>query len=331
MAERAETNVRQIVHRAARWYPANEAVVDGIQRLTYAELQDQVRRMAALLHSLGVRKGDRVALLMHPSAAHVIALFGAIELGAIPCALHLRESAALLQAVVERLSPRVLVYDAALDELASELQRRVPLITGAVRAASAISPPEKLEAGSDPLIPRDLANWEMDFEPMPIAEDETAAIVLSSGTTGVPKGIMHSHRALVESARGGAQLWRINARSSIINLSTTAFIGWYNCALPFLNASAKLVFQNQWDPQQYLETCQRERTTVAFLVPTMWRMVMKLPVEDYDLGAIRLAGYAGEPIDAGTLRAIQERVCPDVLNMYGTTETGSCAGGTVLY
>lgn len=331
MAERAETNIRQIVHRGARWYPTNEAVVDGVQRLTYAELQDQVRRMAALFHSLGVRKGDRVALLMHPSAAHVIALFGAIELGAIPCALHLRESAELLEAVVERLSPRVLVYDAALDELAGELRRRVPLITGAVRAASAISPPEKLESGSDPLIPRDLARWEMDFEPMPIAEDETAAIVLSSGTTGVPKGIMHSHRALVESARGGAQLWRINARSSIINLSTTAFIGWYNCALPFLNACAKLVFQNQWDPQQYLETCQREQTTVAFLVPTMWRMVMKLPVEDYDLGAIRLAGYAGEPIDAGTLRAIQERVCPDVLNMYGTTETGSCAGGTVLY
>jgi len=331
MIERAETNLRQIVHRAAHWYPTRTAVVDGIQELTYAELQDQVRRMAALLHALGVRKGDRVALLMYPSVAHVVALFGSIELGAIPCALHLRESPELLQAVVERLSPRVLVYDAALDELAAELRHRVPLITGAVRAASAVSPPEKLEAGADPLIPRDLQLWEMDFEPMPIAENETAAIVLSSGTTGVPKGIMHTHRGLIESARGGAQLWRINARSSIINLSTTAFIGWYNCALPFLNACAKIVFLNQWDPKLYLETCEREQMSVAFLVPTMWRMVLKLPVEDYDLSAIRLAGYAGEPIDAGSLRAIQERICPDVLNMYGTTETGSCAGGTVLY
>lgn len=331
MAERAETNLRQIVHRAAHWYPTQTAVVDGIQELSYAELQDQVCRMAALLHSLGVRKGDRVALLMYPSVAHVVAFFGSIELGAIPCAFHLRESPELLAAVAERLSPRVLVYDAALDELAAELRLRVPLITGAVRAASAVSPPEKLESGSDPLIPRDLQHWEMDFEPMPIAEEETAAIVLSSGTTGVPKGIMHTHRGLIESARGGAQLWRINARSSIINLSTTAFIGWYNCTLPFLNACAKLVFLNQWDPELYLETCQREQTSVAFLVPTMWRMIMKQPVEDYDLSAIRLAGYAGEAIDAITLRAIQERICPDVLNMYGTTETGSCAGGTVLY
>jgi len=329
--ERAETNLRQIVHRAARWYPTRDAVVDLVQRLTYSELQDQVRRMAALLHSLGVRKGDRVALLLHPSVAHVTALFGAVELGAIPCALHLRESPELLQAVTERLSPRVLVYDAALDDLAAELRRRVPLITGAVRAASAVATPEQLEAGSDPLIPRDLEHWELDFETMPIAEDETAAIVLSSGTTGVPKGIMHSHRGLIESARGGAQLWRINARSSIINQSTTAFIGWYNCSLPFMNACSKIVFLNRWDPKLYLETCEREQTSVAFLVPTMWRMLLKLPVEDYDLGAIRLAGYAGEPIDAGTLSAIQKRICPDVLNMYGTTETGSCAGGTVLY
>ncbi|MBW1885358.1 MAG: acyl--CoA ligase, partial [Deltaproteobacteria bacterium] len=139
--ERAETNLRQIVHRAARWYPTRDAVVDLVQRLTYSELQDQVWRMAALLHSLGVRKGDRVALLMHPSVAHVTALFGTIELGAIPCALHLRESPELLQAVTERLSPRVLVYDAALDDLAAELRRRVPLITGAVRAASAVATP----------------------------------------------------------------------------------------------------------------------------------------------------------------------------------------------
>ena len=76
-----DTNLRDMLHRAAKWFPNNEAVVDDLYRYTYAELKDKVQRMAKLLHTRGVRKGDRVALLMYPSVQHVVALFGAFELG----------------------------------------------------------------------------------------------------------------------------------------------------------------------------------------------------------------------------------------------------------
>ena len=106
--------LRDLIRRSADDRPNSEAVVDSIGRYTYSRLLDRIRRMAGLLHTLGLRKGDRVALLMPPSTSHVIALFGAIELGAIPVALHVRESEETLAAIVEQLSPRALVYDGVL-------------------------------------------------------------------------------------------------------------------------------------------------------------------------------------------------------------------------
>ncbi len=154
-----DATVRDMVHRAAKWFPNNEAVVDDICRYTYTELLDKVQRMAKLLHTQGVRKGDRVALLMYPSANHVVALFGAIELGAIPVALHLRESPATISATLERLSPRTLVYDGLLAELADHIRQTVPLITGYIRAQSERTPQAVLDSSPDPVIPRDLPDY----------------------------------------------------------------------------------------------------------------------------------------------------------------------------
>jgi len=82
-----------------------------------------------------------VALLLYPSVIHTIAYFGAVELGALPVGLHLRESPAVLSAVIERLSPRVLVYDGAIDALMESLLPHSPFVTGIVRARSMATPP----------------------------------------------------------------------------------------------------------------------------------------------------------------------------------------------
>ena len=326
-----DTNLRDMLHRAAKWFPNNEAVVDDLYRYTYAELKDQVQRMAKLLHTRGVRKGDRVALLMYPSVQHVVALFGAFELGAVPSALHLRESPKILAAVLERLSPRVLVYDGALEELAGELRRAAPVVSSAIRAISELTPPDKRDSGDDPVIPRDLDQYTLDFEPMPIYGHDTSMIALSSGTTGVPKGIMHTHRTQIESARGGAFVFDADPYACIVNVSTTAFIGWDNCTIPFLNAASKIVFMAQWDAKRFLQKLQDERATFAFLVPTMWRMLFREDLDNYDLSNLKKAGYAGEPMDTRTMGLVRDKICGNIINIYGTTETGSCAGGTMMY
>ncbi|MEL0083398.1 MAG: class I adenylate-forming enzyme family protein [Gammaproteobacteria bacterium] len=327
MAEQEQLSVRSMLHRTARYFANNDALVDDYNHYNYGQMLDQVQRSAALLHSLGVRKGDRVALMTLPSSIHVIALFGVIELGAIPVTLHAREKAGVLAKVLDRLMPRALIYHEKLAETANELRSLMPEITGFVCARS--GQPDQL-AVPDPCIPDDLGGYEMDFEPMPIMADETAAIVLTSGTTGIPKGVMHSNRGMVEGARGAVYPFDVGPFSCQVNLFTTSFMGWYNVALPYINVGGKLVFMEQWDPAAYLAKMAEVKATFCFLVPTMWRMLLRLPVEDYDLSSIQLAGFAGEVMDPATLRAIRERVCARVINAYGTTETGTSAG-TVMF
>ncbi|MEL0081795.1 MAG: class I adenylate-forming enzyme family protein, partial [Gammaproteobacteria bacterium] len=136
MANVKNLTVRGMLHRSARYFPDNEAAVDESYRYTYAELLDKVRRTAAIYHRMGVRKGDRVALMLLPSANHVVALFAAYEIGAIPVGLHVRESTKLLLATLERLSPRVLVYDPSFTDAVDELRDRLPFITGYIGARS---------------------------------------------------------------------------------------------------------------------------------------------------------------------------------------------------
>ena len=329
MSDQALT-LRDLIRRAAANHPNNEAVVDSIARYTYAQLMDQIERMAKLLHTLGVRKGDRVALLMPPSVSHVIALFGAIELGAIPSALHARESEDTLSAIIERLSPRVLVYDGVFTQKAKSLLDKGTLISAAVRSVSAITPPDQARSGPDPIIPADLNQYELDFEPMPVALDDTAVIALSSGTTGIPKGVMHTHRTLVASARCGAPYMSAHPNACSINIFTTAFIGWYNCTLPFLYGASKIIYLSQWDAQSYLQTIQDEKATVCFLVPTMWRMLLRENPENYDLSSLERVGYAGEAMDTATMTQIRQLICASVINTYGTTETGSWGGCAVM-
>ncbi|MDI3317234.1 MAG: class I adenylate-forming enzyme family protein [Bacillota bacterium] len=332
MRDSDQVTVREMLHRAGRWFPKHEAAVDEGSRYTYADLLDAARRCANLYHRLGARKGDRIALMLYPSAIHTVALFGAFELGALPVALHVRESAETLARVVRRLVPTVLVYDAALEEAVARLLQLGSPVRGILRATSTAPGPERSLLAPEAEIPRDLAGASADFEPMPVYEQDPVAIVLSSGTTGVPKGIIHTNRTFMESARGGVYFWNgIKPSDSILNSMSTSFIGWYNLSLPFFNVGAKNVFLPKWDPRKFIEMVERERVTHAFLVPTMWRMLFKEGIEGRDLSSVKMAGFAGEIMDPTTLRRIRERVTPHVINIYGTTETGSCSGGTILF
>lgn len=325
----SELTLRDMLHRSARWFPGNDAVVDEHERYSYEALLGRTLQMAALYHELGVRRGDRVALLLYPSCRHVISLFGAIELGAIPVALHTRESAAGLVEVVRRLAPRVLVYEAALASTVATIRESSPYVTGYIGMQPRPGEPE-LPVG-DPVFPSALEGRSLTFEPQSLRETDPAAIVLSSGTTAVPKAIVHTHRTLMESARGGSYVFQARPYDTIINTLTTAFIGWYNLSLPFLNVGAKTVYLSRFSPRGFLEQVEREGATVAFLVPTMWRLLFQEGIGGFDVSTVRLVGFAGESMDSATLTRIRDELSPHVINIYGTTETGSCSAGTIMF
>jgi fatty-acyl-CoA synthase len=271
--------------------------------------------------------------MLYPSTVHCIALFAAFELGALPAALHVRETAKALSPMVDRLSARVLVYDASMEEKATELLDSCPMVTGSIRASSSVAAQPDPRAKPAAEIPGDLKDYSMDFEPMPVYESDPAAIVLSSGTTGIPKGIVHTNGTLTNGARGGVYNYNgLKPSDALLNIFTTSFVAWYNASLPFFNVGAKIVFRCKWDPQAYLEAVEEEKATVAFLVPTMWRMLFAQGADsgEYDLSSIKLAAFAGEVMDPTTLQRIQKSISPHLMQIYGTTELGASAGAVAF-
>src|SRR6202047_3046620 len=174
--------------RVARWFGDGEAVVDSATRLTYAELDLLSRRAAALFASLGAVRGEPLALLCPPSAIYLVAWLGAVRLGALPMALHTRESAATLAAVCRKMGPRLLVYDASMENLAAGIAAACPQLAACVEALSAVPPKRGGAFSPVASIPGDLSEAPADIAPAHPAENDPAVIVLSSGTTSIPKG-----------------------------------------------------------------------------------------------------------------------------------------------
>ncbi|MGD9862389.1 MAG: class I adenylate-forming enzyme family protein [Pseudodonghicola sp.] len=318
-----------LLERAARSFPDRIAAVEGTTRLSFAELLAQVHRMANLLHARGIRRGDRVALMMPPSVPHLIAYFGTALLGAIPVAFHVRESEPTLRRIADSIMPRLLVYDVAYQAKAEALLADAPQIAGRVRAVSTLAA-DPGGAPDAPLIPRDLALYPADHDRIALSPDDIATIVLSSGTTGLPKGVIHTHGSVTGGVEQGAEYMGHGPEAATINIFTTAFVGWLNCTLPQLHAGSKIVYLPKWDPAEYLRTIATERITCFILVPTMWRMLLAAGPEAHDLSSVTRVGFAGEAIDAETMRAIRARVCDRVMNTYGTTETGPWGGCTIM-
>ena len=107
------------------------------------------------------------------------------------------------------------------------------------------------------------------------AEDDPAVIVLSSGTTSVPKGVVHTHRGFIENARTNLYLYQglLPRDRSLVPLST-AFIGCYNGWFPFLNAGACTIFMEHFDLGDLVRRVTNERATHVFLTPTLWRRLL---------------------------------------------------------
>ena len=311
---------------AARWFAGNEAVVDSAVRLTYRALDEQSRRAAAMLRAAGAEPGRPVAILAVPSAAYLVAWLGAVRIGAVPMALHVRESGEVLARICRKMRPAILVYDLSMEALAGQVVAGCPEIAGTIALRSAVSPAGSAGSGAAGVIPDDLDHYPADLPLASPAEDDPAIIALSSGTTSAPKGVVHTHRGLVELARTDVYLYggiRPGDRS-LVPLST-AFIGCTNGWLPFLNAGACAVLMERFDLADLIRRVTEERITHLFLTPTLWRRLLDSDLSRADFGAIRQIGFAAEPMDAATLARLRATISPNVVQMYGSTETGAAA------
>ncbi|MCA1035634.1 long-chain fatty acid--CoA ligase [Bacillus infantis] len=314
-------NVSELLARNGRKYPNREAVISGGERLSYKELNSRVNKLADALRTRGYEKGDRILLFMPNVSEFVVTYFAAIRIGALIVPVNSRLTASELGYILEHSGARALFAHEMLVEQTGTLNERPGLEcvkTGAAAAGWA-SFEELVTGGRD-----------MDAG-IPLMEDDEAAILYTSGTTGNPKGVLFTHRNILSAAIMMAVEMSMQPESRMLHLmplSHSAPLHLFLIAGTYVGTAH--IMAPIFTPEVLLKLVSSEKATHFFGAPVAYLFTAKQPdIEKYDLSSMEYWVYGGAPLGEKEVRLVKERLKTDSLYcVYGLTEAGP--SGTLL-
>lgn len=304
-----------LVAAACRWRHHQPLLCDAQLRLTGRDCTERLARLDMALEKLGVGSGTTVAILAGSAVATALVLFAASARGATCCFLHTYEREENNADVLRAIDARLLI--AGPQDIYRGKGERI-----AAAADIALAMVDAQATGLTVLRPGAVGSGAR----RPIVADDPAMLLLSSGTTGKPKVVVHTHRTLVAVAGAGTPIYgRCTEDDRIAVGMQPSFAAWIFTMLPFFTARALIVFSEWTNADDYLALLARERITMAALVPTVWRMVLAAGPEAYDLAALQVAFFSGEPGSQSLVEALA-RIAPDVRTAYLASEIGCACG-----
>ncbi len=300
----------EFIAQNAKWYPEKNAILFEDRRLTWRQFNGRASRIASRLLSEGISSGDRVAIISPNCLEYPEIMFGALRAGAIivPISTMLQPEAALKE--LQNAEVKALFASYASLPLASGYEKRCCRVILGGEAEGWNRYEEFLCDGSE-------------IEPaVTLSPDDPYNIIYSSGTTGTPKGIVHTHQARVLFAMTCGLEFRVH-NQAISLISTPMYSnGTQLIYLPTVLLGGTLVLMRSFDPISFLELVRGERCTHAFLVPTQFIRIMEHPqFGEYDTSSIELLLSAAAPLSKSTkLEILRKFPHSKLAELYGLTE-----------
>ena len=324
--------IPDLLDELAARYPEHEALVGGGTRLTYRALRDEVRLLAKGLHALGVRRGDKVALLMGNRPEWILAAFAITLLGGIMVAINTWATRRELAHLLVHSDTRFLItverflrhdYLETLAALAREGDAlagvREVLCVGGMHGDRQALPFAELrdrgEAVDDAAVDRARAA---------VRPEDIAYLLYTSGSTALPKGVQLQHYALIEN------MWNIGERQHLrpgdrLWLAVSLFwgLGCENALFAVLTHAGCVVLQEHFDAAEALRLIEAERCTVFYGTPNMVHALERHPERpERDISSLRTGATLGSPEQ---VRRLIDLGVAEICNIYGLTETyGNC-------
>lgn len=265
----AARNARRFPERAALW-------ADG-RWLTYGDLDVRATRLAARLHAMGVRHGDRIGILALNHVAHFDLLLAAPKLGCIYTPFNHRLSVDETRALFDYVRPKLLLVDAANAKLGHcFIGQQIAL------------------AGYEDWLAK--ADFVAAPGTMPCTATSIHMLLFTGGSTGTPKGALIPYRQTLANIRATVRGWKLK-RSDCAIQATPCFHAALNVyATPLLAIGGRVVLMSAFEPGEYLHLMQQQRATRLFMVPTMYRMLAEHPTfARADFSGVKGAISGGAP------------------------------------
>jgi acyl-CoA synthetase (AMP-forming)/AMP-acid ligase II len=295
----------------ARFAPERPAVICGAHTLSWGDFDRRTNRVANMLLGAGVERGAPVALLMANSIDMLLVMFGIVKAGACMVPASGLLAPAQLKTLILDSGARILFVS----------QVHEPLLRAAGLPADIRCIPIGFDAEGwqrgDALL-TEAAETDSGIDPAP---GDRFNIIYSSGTTGLPKGIVQSHAARTHFAWSNAL--ELGMGGDTVALVTTALYsnGTMFMVLPPLLVGGTVVILEQFTPAACLAAIERHRVTHVFLVPTQCIVTLDDPaLGRHDLSSLQALLSAGSPLREDTREAVAHRITPRVYELYGFSE-----------
>jgi acyl-CoA synthetase (AMP-forming)/AMP-acid ligase II len=288
---------------------------DGAQdTLTFAEWEARSNRLARGLAERGVGHGDRVALAFDPSDTRrfLVSYQAVHKSGAVAVPVNVRLTGPELTGILSHCEPRVLIASSSLEEL---IDRVAPSI-GAIETIVASGDERAGTTAFDDLLAENATTYQV-----PVADDDMADLLYTSGTTGRPKGVVIRHRAATPIPPGPTD-W--NGTTWFHASPFFTFAGLTFAYVPMRLGMAGL-YMARFDARRFMDLVEADRIQIAFLVPAMVELMLAEPdFEERDLSSLQMVTVGSAPVAPVTLQRLQ-RQAPEasISNSYGMTEAGS--------
>lgn len=312
--------VRDILERNARLHPRKVGLIDGDKRFTYSEIDERANRLCSALNHLGLKKGDKIAIMAHNCHEYVEFYFAIAKGGYVAVPINARLTATEVAYNLNHSESIAFIYHEALeDQIEVILKNKKSYVPNANHIITIGKERENTISFNSLL---DIAPYESAYAQ--VEPDDLFMILYTSGTTGIPKGVMISHRNIVANTNSTIIEKRIVPEDiNLLVLPLFHIAGFWPLTTHFYRSGLTILLP-RFDAEKILQTIEKEKVTFLNLVPTMLQRLITHPgLKDYDLSSLRFLMYAGAP---STVEQIKEAM--SILGQHifytglGCTEAG---------
>lgn len=311
--------VNDFLDRVTPLFLDKEALVDKSRRMTYREIQREVHQLADALLKAGLKPQDRVGVCLPNWHETVLLYFAVTKIGATIVPFNPKYRLNEVQFIIKNSDLKMLFTN---EELIKNvgidlITRDIPKVVTVRFAREGLATFEQFLSSGE-------VNRSVDQYPLS-PEEDLFCVLYTSGTTGVPKGVMLTHSNITQSTINIARFLRCTPEDVFLIAAPIYHIfGMLVNLFAAIYSQAKMVLLDTFTPQDALALIEKERVTVHNGVPTMYIMELNHPdLEKYDLSSLRVGMAGGAPCSPETVKAIKEKLKMQFSIGYGISEAGS--------